>query len=264
MNQDQATIAAPSLNGQGAESKKDKLKYEAVGYVYRTFNYDMFKLLHGNRIIRPRHLAKLRQSFEEEQLMVPIIVNERYEIIDGQHSFTAAKSIQGPIYFIIVDGYGLPQVHRLNNNNANWSVDEYMQSYCDDAMEDYIKYRDFKIQYGFGHQETLALLTGSTANFSKVFNDGNLKIKSITEAANMAEKLLDFDGLYKGFRRKSFVYAYIELLKHVKDFDHKEMLKKIQLQPTRLVDCPKKEVYLALLEDIYNYRRSRDTQLRFR
>lgn len=259
-----APIAPSEQQKNNISGRLVKSEPEMIGHVYRTFNYDMFKIMHGNRIVRSNHLNKLIKSFEEEQLIVPIIVNEKMEIIDGQHSFNAAKSIGGPIYFIINEGYGLAQVHRLNNNNANWKVDEYMQSYCKTDISDYIEYREFKIKYGFGHQETLALLTGSTNNFSKIFNDGNLKIKDLKAASEMAEKLMDFQPYYKGFRRKSFVYAYIELVKNVAGFDHKEMLQKVKLQSTKLVDCTNKDGYLRLLEELYNYRRSEKTKLRFR
>ncbi len=242
---------------------KDK-RYKAIGYIYVSYDYDMFKILVGNREFRPGHIKNLIESFEQKQLISAVIVNENYEIIDGQHRFMAAKATNGPVYFIIAEGYGLPEVQTYNTNSKDWHNDEHMHSYCARGIQDYIVYRDFKIQYSFGHQETLALLLGSTANFSKVFKDGYLKINSVDKAVDVANMLLDFKQLYKGFKRKSFVYAYIELVNNVKGFNHKEMLKKVSLRPTELVDCTTKESYLVLLENMYNYHRAKTAQLRFR
>lgn len=237
--------------------------YQSVGNVYRTFDYDMFKYMHGNRKVRPNHLTKLIKSFKDEQLLVPIIVNEKMEIIDGQHSFNAAMAVKGPIYFIIADGYGLRQVQKLNENNVNWSVDERMHSYCDSGLEDYVTYRDFKIKYAFGHQETIALLLGSTSSFTQVFNDGNLKISNLAKATELAEKIIQFKPYYKGYKRKSFVYAYIQLVNKVKGFDHDEMIKKVARQSTLMVDCTNKDEYLRLLEKIYNFHRGKNSTIRF-
>ena len=38
----------------------------------------------GNRDINIAHKNRLKKSIEEESLCVPIIVNEKYQIIDGQ------------------------------------------------------------------------------------------------------------------------------------------------------------------------------------
>ena len=42
----------------------------------------------------------------EKLLMCPIIVNENYEIIDGQHRYSASKELGLPIRYIVGEGYG--------------------------------------------------------------------------------------------------------------------------------------------------------------
>jgi hypothetical protein len=42
-----------------------------------------------------------------------------------------------------------------------------------------------------------------------------------------------------------------------------ELMAKIKLQPTALVDCISTEKYRELLEDIFNYRRREKVNLRF-
>lgn len=234
---------------------------QEIGKVYSTFNYDQFKLLDGNRMVHPGHLHRLKKSFEEKQLIIPIIVNEKNQVIDGQHRLEVCKQLNLPVYYIINSGYGIKEIQKLNTHMKNWNVDDYLKCYCGQGLEDYVKYKDFRAKYGFGHQESLAFLMGSTSNFSKIFNDGNLKIKSLEEAEIAAQKVSQFAEFYKGYRRKSFVFAVLSLLKHP-EYDHYEMLKKVQMQQRNMIRCANTEQYLSLLEEIYNFHK-RGNRVRF-
>lgn len=234
---------------------------QEAGKIYQTFNYDQFKILNGNRMVHPGHLHRLKKSVEEKQMIIPIIVNEKYEVIDGQHRLEVFKQLNLPVYFIINPGYGIKEIQKLNTHMKNWNVDDYLKCYCGQGIEDYVQYKEFRAKYGFGHQESLAFLMGSTSNFSKIFNDGNLKIKSLEEAEIAAQKVSQFAEFYKGYRRKSFVFAALSLLKHP-EYDHSEMLKKIAMQQRNMVHCTNTEQYLSLLEDIYNFHK-RGNRVRF-
>jgi len=240
---------------------KEEVVNQDVGKVYSTFSYDQFKILDGNRMVHPGHLHRLKKSFEEKQLVIPIIVNEKNQVIDGQHRLEVCKQLNLPVYYIINSGYGIKEIQKLNTHMKNWNVDDYLKCYCGQGIEDYIRYKEFRAKYGFGHQETLAFLMGSTSNFSKIFNDGNLKIKSLEEAEIAAQKVSQFAEFYKGYRRKSFVFAVLSLLKHP-EYDHSEMLKKISMQQRMMVRCANTEQYLTLLEEIFNFHK-RGNRVRF-
>lgn len=47
-----------------------QLEHEVVSHIYRTFDYDRFKIVQGNRGIIPSHLRDLMESFDEEKLAV--------------------------------------------------------------------------------------------------------------------------------------------------------------------------------------------------
>ena len=72
-----------------------------VNQVNSTNDYLKFKTLKGNRNVNKLHVRRLKESFKEAYLLSPIIVNQNFEIIDGQHRFEAAKSMELPINFII-------------------------------------------------------------------------------------------------------------------------------------------------------------------
>lgn len=59
---------------------------QVVGQVCQTNDYSLFKTLKGNRNINQAHLYRLTKSIKEKYLLSPIVVNEHFEIIDGQNS----------------------------------------------------------------------------------------------------------------------------------------------------------------------------------
>ena len=77
-----------------------------VSVIYETYDYDKFSLLKSNRPVNKAHVIRLVESMDEEYLLSPITTNEKFQIIDGQHRFTAAKEKGLPIRYIIAQGYG--------------------------------------------------------------------------------------------------------------------------------------------------------------
>ena len=106
-----------------------------VSQVMKTNDYSIFSILKGNRSINKAHLSRLKKSIEEESLIVPIIVNEKYQIIDGQNRYNCWKELEMPIYYIQVDGYGLKQVQRLNSNVRNWSLKDQKNQLIKDVRK---------------------------------------------------------------------------------------------------------------------------------
>lgn len=55
--------------------------------IKKTFNYKMFKILKPNRKINNSHVRKLMESISARDLseFYPILINEKNEVIDGQH-----------------------------------------------------------------------------------------------------------------------------------------------------------------------------------
>jgi len=138
----------------------DIMDLETVNTVYSTSNYEIFKTLAGNRAVNRVHIQRLKQSFKEAYLSSVMIVNEYFEIIDGQHRYEAAKSLGLPLNFIICKGYSLKEVQLLNTSAKNWTKIDYLQAYCDLGNEAYIEFRNFMHEYSdFGIAAAEAILT---------------------------------------------------------------------------------------------------------
>ena len=234
-----------------------------VNKVYKTSDLTIFKSLNGNRDVIQSHLKRLAISMSKNKLFSPIIVNEKLEVVDGQHRLMAAKINNSEIEYIIVNGYGLEEVQILNANSKNWSSDDYMNGYCDLENINYIKYRDFKNKYGFGHSECQALLSGTlSSSLQPIFNSGEFKIKDLKLAIDHAEKILMISDFYDGYKRRSFVLSLMSLFQN-KDFIFTQFIQKLKIQSTALVDCTSSVGYLLLIEEIYNYKSRNKVNLRF-
>lgn len=236
-----------------------------------TTNYGMFKALLGNRDLSSRHVDELVESFQEEYLFSPIIVNEKFQVIDGQHRLEACKKLGLPVYYIVVQGYGMKEIQRFNQNTNNWMNKDFLKSYCDKKVEPYIEMRKFMECYpSFGMKTTLVLMnlnknTGQVKNYltlSKEFENGRLHIVNLKHTYEIAKKLMEYQEFFDAFNQHKFIVALIALFKNP-NFLHEEFIKKLRIQPGALQRCANGEQYRSLVEDIYNYKRKDKVNLRF-
>ena len=113
--------------------------------VQSTRDYTSIKKTSGNRSIDPANVAAIKESMKEEQLIVPAIVNEYMELIDGQHRLTACAELGLPFYYIVVVGYTLRHVQQINANAHNWSTQDYLESFVeryDMGEKEFTRYKE--------------------------------------------------------------------------------------------------------------------------
>jgi hypothetical protein len=235
--------------------------------VHTTTDYSLFKTLNGNRNVNHLHLSRLKESIKKNHLTTIIMVNDKFEIIDGQHRFIICQELKLPINYIIQKNYGLNEVQILNANMKNWQTQDYVNGYCDLGYKDYIVYRDFINEYGFQSQVAILLLSEETSGGNKFsagtkFKEGKFKVKDLNNAKKMAEKIMMIEPYYKGYLRRSFINALVSMFKN-ENFEFTEFIAKLKQQPTTMQDCTSTTQYKVLIEEIYNYRRREKINLRF-
>ncbi len=245
----------------------------AVAKVYQTNDYSKFEKLQGNRPVNENHLRRLKVSFELKQLFSPIIVNEKYQIIDGQHRFTVCEQLGLPIHYIITKNYGLREVKILNQNTSNWTKSAFLESYCELGYENYLKFRNFKRRFPkFNFTICEVLLTQRTGSknehengknvSSKYFEEGKLTIPNIDISIEQANRIYQIGNYYSGFNRTNFVKAMVKMFKN-ENFDFQWFLKNLKKLQTRIYDAPSITDYIVIIEDIYNHGRKNKVNLRF-
>lgn len=236
--------------------------------VFQTSDYAKFKVLNGNRPLKPAHVKLLKESISEHgDLGTPIIINEKFEMIDGQHRQKALEELKFPVQYIKKPGFGLKQVHVSNTNRKNWTITEFMNCYADLGMKHYIRYKEFYLKYGFAQSTTLIIIQGyqsggvgkkysaGTTMGTEAFRRGNFIFKNPEEAEDRAEKIIMLKDIYYGYKKSFFVQAIVRLFKF-KEYNHAEFVSKLKYQLDKLLIEPNSvNGYLRIFEDIYNYRR---------
>lgn len=110
----------------------------ATGKIYVTTNYDTFRALTGNRDVTTMHKNEIVRSIKKSGYFSnPIMVNERMEVIDGQHRLAALKELGLPVEYIIVRGAGAKDAPLLNTASRNWNTKNYIKSYADQGNGNY-------------------------------------------------------------------------------------------------------------------------------
>jgi hypothetical protein len=233
-------------------------------YVISTTDYDKFSIIDGNREINIGHVNYIKRSMEEKYLQIPIIVNEKMEVIDGQHRLLAIKELGLPVFYIQKFGYGLKEVLLLNTNTRGWYYQDYLYSYLADNKEDYIIFQHFLKQYQLGFVNSLILLTNTTSsgNGKQAFKNGTFKIRDLEKAKKYASRFLKFRGYFTGYRSIMFVCALLSVFE-MDGFSFEVFWDKYQRDSTRLVQCYNKVGYIALFEVIYNHNCRQTKRLSF-
>ena len=250
---------------------------QQVSVVFSTKDYGKFKTIGGNRIINEAHVRRLRKSFDEEYLLSPILVNERFEIIDGQHRYCAAKASDLPVHYIVAEGYRLAQVQRLNTGTSNWGKKDYLNSYADLGVLAYVQMKAFMKAYpDFGLASAESLLTqnsggannrnkeetGNGKSGVKNFQNGDLEIVDLEFAYEAAEKIMMMKPYYDGFTRTNFVRT-ISILMHKEEFDLEFFISKLEKNRGMLSHRNSIAEYTDVIEEIYNYRSRNKVSLKY-
>lgn len=234
-----------------------------------TRNYAIFKPLRGNRPLDEVLIKRLMESFKQCYLPFLIIVNEFFEIIDGQHREEAAKRLGLPVSYEIRPGYGLKEAQILNQNGKEWNKRNFLNSYCEIGHIAYIQMHEFMDAFpDFGIASAEVILTNNVGGCNnkaslrdngkeigrvRNFQNGDLIITDIARAYQNARKIMEYKKYFPFFHRVAFVNTMISLFKNP-NFNHELMIKKLELQPTALEPCSNMEQYKKLIEKIYNYR----------
>lgn len=254
---------------------------QEVNKVYKTYDLSIFKSIDGNRVPNLQHIRRLTDSLKVHGMKCnPILVNEKMEVIDGQHRLQAAKNVNTFVYYIVVNGYKLEEVHTLNLNQKNWGKRDYMEGYAEMGIESYIKLREFVLKNDdFTFTDCIALCSNITTSSGnsivnkfrhnktsskqiEVFEEGTWVGKDFDLAQQWAHKIRMCKPYFEGYNKTTFVGTMIGLFQN-NLFDFSEFMHKVRIQPKALVDCANREQMRALIEDIYNYKSRNKVNLRY-
>lgn len=103
-----------------------------IGKIFETSDYSKFKRITGNREVEKR-AKKYMKSIQENGIISPIIVNELWEVIDGQARVQCGIELNIPIPYIIKPGLRLKEVLDVNQNTTKWRAKEIVHGYAENG-----------------------------------------------------------------------------------------------------------------------------------
>ena len=116
--------------GARMPAAQDKKVEEADTKVLTTTNYDQFTFLKSNRAIDENHVYKLVKLIKAEgHQKEPVIVNEKLEVISGQHRIKACEKLEMRVTYIIVPGLTIKDAREMNNSQKPWSFEDHLRCY---------------------------------------------------------------------------------------------------------------------------------------
>lgn len=238
-----------------------KEKDKVYGYIYVTKDYNKFKYIKGNRNINISNKNKLENSMSEKQLVTPILVNENFEVIDGQHRLTVCKEKGLPVYYHIEKGYDINDVKRANIVSRTWKMDDYLNMFVENGEEEYINFKEIVDAYGLTVKSLMVIC--ATLNNKPLkeieykFKQGELEFdyNGVLEFLDSLDDFNFFDDYYS----LKFISAFLEIY-NKPTYNHKNMQNKINSNGYTLTKQHTKDDYLNILcNKIYSYALRKDT-----
>lgn len=227
-----------------------------IGNIYETYDYSKFKKLLGNRNIN--HVKAIIESIKTYgDLGTAIIVNEKYEIVDGQHRYDARKELGLPIFYEIKVGFGIKECIAMNTSSLNWSLEDYINCYAEYGYKDYILLREIESEYSNKLPKALirSIVSGTFASIP------NSKIKKgVFECKTEEFQIHNILDYIASFSMPKKIRGNIKLLYYVFRFcyeselvDNTRLYQQWEKNNCRIEGVTDIKQAAEVVEDIYNY-----------
>jgi len=249
--------------------------------VMLTKDYAMFKHIAGNRELIEPNIQAIRNQLIERGQQQPIIVNERNEIIDGQHRLEACKRLKMPVQYIKRVGANLDDVISTNIVGKKWTLMDYVNRFAAEGKTDYIDLKKFIVgakECGFAPSTAVKIAQGSNTNDSfYMYEDGvirrgreNKQSKALyhvgdaikrgsftmpneDEAKKRLEQIHEFKE-WTFYNKVTFVNAIMQCMR-IKEMDFDRLLESARKYQRRFTNEASTENFVKMFEEVYNWRR---------
>lgn len=254
--------------------------------VMLTSDYGMFKHINGNRDLLESNIQAIMNQLRERGQQQPIIINDRNEVIDGQHRLEACKRLKMPIQYIKRSGATLDDVISTNIVGKKWGVQDYINRFVAEGNENYVQLQNF-----LEHAKTLGFPAGTAIRIARgvvahnmyymcddgvvrrsagsvytgkkkykklyaVGDDirlGKFKMRDVDDAHRRLEQVFMFKE-FSFYTKMSFVTAVMQCMRiDAMDFDR--LLESARKYPRKWNNEASAENFIHMFEDVYNWRR---------
>lgn len=256
-------------NGDGRHIKTFKKKGGNMK-IEESTNYKIFTFLGGNRMIDRLHLRAIKRSIQTKNLLKysPIIVNDKNQIIDGQHRFLAAQELEIPFYFIRANDMDLNDVILLNVSTTRWKLGDYLNTYIEQGNENYMRLKDFQQRHHISLSMAIAYLSMPKKKQVQApiteFKNGNWEITNEKESESFADFIHEIGNYCEEYvtTDRDFSEA-IYWITYKRETTNAELLEAIKTHTSLIRRNTNKHAYIRQLEEIFNGKRAGSKKFRY-
>ena len=235
-----------------------------IGKIYSTNDYSKFRKLNANRDVK--NVKKIIDSINEVgYVLSPILVNENFEVIDGQNRLDALKALGLPVPYIVQEGIGIEECRHLNIGQSNWTTLDFIKSYAASGnidyirllslIEDYLKHFSIEGILYIAIPSSIQRLGGSNYKFLKSgefqFSEEDYETTKRKLDSMIRLGFIDFKEKYN-MRARTYwpavSYAYVH-----EEVDPAELIKQLNRDPMSVVSCSKLPDQLSYFDQAYNW-----------
>jgi len=244
-----------------------------------TTDYEIFKLLKSNRQVHSAHVSKLMESIKTKNLIkdFPLIVNENYEVLDGQHRLEALKLLGLPVYYKTSIDMTTDEISLINTMGKKWTLEDYLNQYAKDEMPDYVKLKNFmdwaglksanvglkiikKVSHAFRENGGIGA-NGEAVNNFKLGKfvyplDDTIQKQYVINLKKLSEYTRDKNP----FDRSLIVV--LDCMSKTDGFDIDRLLQKLKLNS--IGSYSNYYALLDIMQSVYNYKTSDDKKIMFK
>lgn len=232
----------------------------------KTKEYNIFKKNHLNRDLDESNVKRIERSLKISNLLElrPIVVNDRMEIIDGQHRLEAAKRLHLDVWYTIARDLEGPEMVLLNTNQQRWLLADYLNYYCKQGMPDYLKVREFLKNTDMSLSTIVRTCSMGTQSRQTAFQSGKLsfsdekaeRLRILYEEAFDILQMIEVKGdkatTPKGTNFNNALMSFLALKGVISSiFKQKILFRMDSLRP-----CTSRASYVRLFQSIYNWKNS--------
>jgi|DEB0MinimDraft_6_1074348.scaffolds.fasta_scaffold34101_2 hypothetical protein len=257
--------------------------------IYETMQYEIFSFVDGNRELNSGKVNQLTAEIKKNGLLMPIMVNNAYQIIDGQHRFHACKLAKVPVQYFVRANATVDTAANVNMAGSNWSPADWVNKYASDGNEDYVelkKWIDKCAAHGIKQAAATYLAQNSGANHTyAMFSDGQVRMNGNTRASGakrlyvvgtairlgkwtfgdrkVANDLLNTVLLFRScgfYHRPAFITAIIRASR-IEGFDPLKLHAQYLKYPEKFTDERTSDKCLKMFEEVYNFSRAQKNRL---
>jgi len=185
--------------------------------IKHTTNLDQFKFHERNRRVNRSAVKKLAESIKRVGLKVPITVNSRNIILDGQHRVEAIRLLNSTAttpYKVsyVKKNMSIADIAEMNAHQIQWRMNDWIHFYATGGNENYIKLQEAAEQFK-PHKLTsiCAFLSPAEGAHTSIITSGSYVFEMTQEKKDILTKLKEYSKLNPAFVSKAVLLAIIDL-----------------------------------------------------